>query len=808
MEYIDHKLTLDVHETVAPVSLSLKRRETGHRLLVRLADKGYPYHISDDCYAVFTAKKADGEVIFNNCTIEDCVIAYEMTDQTVAATGLLCCEIQLYGADSKLLVSPSFYIVVVDTLYDEQATLQSTTEYLALTDLISGAATVIKTGNEAIDQWHHVIGEAQEATQDAVAATDAANQAAENANSCIEELNTAIEDAVNVTQTAATAVQNAETATQQANDSAAAANAAYEQAKEALAATNSIVQKSEQAVKNAEQAVKDVESSIESATIAKEEAMEAAERANASSVLAEQANEKVDKLREVVSKFHSNIVENASGETIILDDASDMELAGLNLYGRTEQVTTTGKNLLPNNAITQTINGVTFAVNADSSVTVNGTNNTGSTITCTLVNYSKIPDHLVGKSMIVSGGVDANVFVEVGFARSDGSSYYARSTTIENQFAVDANVTHWYVVIRVETGTTVANKTVYPMLRLASVTNATYEPYTGGIPSPSPAYPQALNSMGDDGSVDVYVGYEPTVTSVLTGANVLSDGVVDNSSTATNFDLLIYELSDADTVNVKPDAGQYVIGFFANIPTVGSVTVDGSRVVTTPKESKTVSVPQGAEYVCVRTASGLRTTPISVNKTLTISTPTGLPGIPVTSGGNYTDSNGQQWICDEVDFEKGVYVQSVMCERMTRNSGQWSQSASLNTRFILTKNQKTGIAPICTHFMGLKSTPYESGYVGNNVGVQLCFVAQFTTLEDWLVWLDANEVYVAYALAEPIETALSAEQLSAFSALHTNYPNTTITTDEGAGLAVKYVADTKLYIDKKFAELSSALINN
>ena len=44
---------------------------------------------------------------------------------------------------------------------------------------------------------------------------------------------------------------------------------------------------------------------------------------------------------------------------------------------------------------------------------------------------------------------------------------------------------------------------------------------------------------------------------------------------------------------------------------------------------------------------------------LTLPTPTGLPGIPVTSGGNYTDPHGQQWVCDEVDLERGVKVQRV-----------------------------------------------------------------------------------------------------------------------------------------------------
>ena len=41
----------------------------------------------------------------------------------------------------------------------------------------------------------------------------------------------------------------------------------------------------------------------------------------------------------------------------------------------------------------------------------------------------------------------------------------------------------------------------------------------------------------------------------------------------------------------------------------------------------------------------------------TFKTPNGLPGIPVTSGGNYTDSTGQQWVCDEIDLERGVKVQ-------------------------------------------------------------------------------------------------------------------------------------------------------
>ena len=47
----------------------------------------------------------------------------------------------------------------------------------------------------------------------------------------------------------------------------------------------------------------------------------------------------------------------------------------------------------------------------------------------------------------------------------------------------------------------------------------------------------------------------------------------------------------------------------------------------------------------------------SGSQTLTLETPNGLPGIPVTKDGNYTDADGQQWVCDEIDLERGKYVQ-------------------------------------------------------------------------------------------------------------------------------------------------------
>lgn len=56
-------------------------------------------------------------------------------------------------------------------------------------------------------------------------------------------------------------------------------------------------------------------------------------------------------------------------------------------------------------------------------------------------------------------------------------------------------------------------------------------------------------------------------------------------------------------------------------------------------------------------------------QTLTLPTPNGLPGIPVTSGGNYIDQSGQQWVCDEVDLERGVKVQRIGKERVNTSDG-------------------------------------------------------------------------------------------------------------------------------------------
>ena len=65
---------------------------------------------------------------------------------------------------------------------------------------------------------------------------------------------------------------------------------------------------------------------------------------------------------------------------------------------------------------------------------------------------------------------------------------------------------------------------------------------------------------------------------------------------------------------------------------------------------------------------------------------------------------------------------------------------------------------------------------------------------------------IQYKIKEPIVTNLSAKEVQKILALHTNKPNTTIWNDHNADMQITYIADTKSYIDKKFKELSDAIV--
>lgn len=139
-------------------------------------------------------------------------------------------------------------------------------------------------------------------------------------------------------------------------------------------------------------------------------------------------------------------------------------------------------------------------------------------------------------------------------------------------------------------------------------------------------------------------------------------------------------------------------------------------------------------------------------QTLTLPTPTGLPGIPVTSGGNYTDPQGQQWVCDEIDLKKGVEVQKIGKGRVNTNAGEVNEQYRLALD-IPGNEGRDGSFPCI-----ISVTPYTSWtscVAGSKLYLKNITKSEgdFYTAEELKAL--AIDVDFVYQLATPIETPLT-----------------------------------------------------
>ena len=134
----------------------------------------------------------------------------------------------------------------------------------------------------------------------------------------------------------------------------------------------------------------------------------------------------------------------------------------------------TGKNLLKNTATSQTINGVTFTVNADGSVTANGTA-TADAIFVVNDNFVIPTDNYILSTHEISDGNNIHYSV----VKMPGNTVLKEvKGTDEQPFTVNySDYSYLKFTIWVRSGTTVSNKTAYPMIRRADITDPTYEPY-------------------------------------------------------------------------------------------------------------------------------------------------------------------------------------------------------------------------------------------------------------------------------------------------------------------------------------------
>ena len=226
---------------------------------------------------------------------------------------------------------------------------------------------------------------------------------------------------------------------------------------------------------------------------------------------------------------------------------------------------------------------------------------------------------------------------------------------------------------------------------------------------------------------------------------------------------------------------------FVGLRVCGKSTQDGTPLPTAPVPI--VSAGDGGTVV-VTVSDGA-----NKSQKLTLQTPNALPGIPVTSGGNYTDENGQQWVCDEVDLARGVRVQRITKIKVT-SSLNWQTSGQKVDRYFAWFAGTSATNVLCTHFSTTVGSEAVGGAIANqNNLIGFAYAQKGTsTLDEFKAFLDAKDVYVWTSLATPVETALSAAEIAAYKALTTYAPTTSISVTDGAGAEMKYQRDVNIVI--------------
>ena len=278
--------------------------------------------------------------------------------------------------------------------------------------------------------------------------------------------------------------------------------------------------------------------------------------------------------------------------------------------------------------------------------------------------------------------------------------------------------------------------------------------------TPRPENPVPIVSAGMGGNIVLGVSTNLIDTTRLASGYILENGTITNNANwnYTNYNIPVF----SNKVIVQQNSNNYfqvVVAIYTSdgfLKTLSQGSSTNHFVFDLPPESayfkifwSVVVTEKPADRSGLRAFFGQRNIPyvdFSNHQSLTISTPNGLPGIPVDSGGDYTDAEGQQWVCDVKDYGTGKYTQMV------------GHIESYNSENI--------------------TTPYMST------------TGQLST---------GAEVY--YVLDEPVVTDISADELTAYRALHT-YDGFTIvsTAKDVAGIEVRYLADGEKYIDRKISE--------
>ncbi len=546
-----------------------------------------------------------------------------------------------------------------------------------------------------------------------------------------------------------------------------------------------------------------------------------------------------------------------TGNPAVLDNATGKPFRDLHIYGRSEQVTTTGAQLFDAASIKK--NDKIQVEISDNSYTIQMT---------TTINESGSPSNRVyiainhvikgdfsGKTVTLSyDGVNSDVpneryVIGLMYNTDDGRTHYLslqKDMPKSISVTLPENTTNLTLRLFITefTSPTVPAGTYTVTIQGAMLTEGSekkdWEPYTGGKPSPSPDYTQEIkNAKGEvvvKGKNLIPVGYNESeirydkkteqwkFDAMPTKANVR---IVDPEKITWILPMGSYTVTMRDEENVK----MIGVSDATEKEWVTLASAEYSKKQSTFSINKE-NVKLGMFLIPIDTAKPGRVRlqlenssestdyePYRTPQTLTLSTPNGLPGIPVTSGGNYTDENGQQWICDEVDFGREMYVQRIASFMINDKNANDIRVTNSYTNVTVAVNarintpEKTIASSITarrTRSLFCEALPWmedEWARTVNSAGFVENDYIDFTIENSYLGLSEASTnderkaalvkyftdkpCQIVYRIATPIETPLTASEISAYKSLRTYKGTTIVEAEDKAGISVTYRRSAK-----------------
>ena len=489
--------------------------------------------------------------------------------------------------------------------------------------------------------------------------------------------------------------------------------------------------------------------------------------------------EDIGSLKEDLSNKITKFYASNQGETHITD-SDNGKIQDMIIYGRSSQFTTTGKNLA---------HGKNEKYYINTSVNLCGFNNNDigmaidvSNLTNVTISTRSIQDrYRIG--CVDTVPTDAKTVTCYNGRNKDGT---------KDSYTIDTKDYNYLIV----------NATKLEDIQVEKGSEATsYEPYTGGIPSPSPDYPQEIKRV-----VNPVVKvcrknlWNPIAGGFISNLDGSITAVVKSHVATTDFiktngkDIAV--IARNFSLEIK-DAFAYRIGFYDAekkwikniIPSDGNkYSINTFNI--TDAEYIRVSAPSGV-YDTIQIEIGSEATSYEPYTEQSVQLPYTLNAIPVASGGNVT-IDGQQYIADRVVEKDGVFgiernIREIHTNTKTMNNSEeypgWNNVEGVSDVAYYNVNPvgDSGKLTFISNFT-------QTSFLQNNKGTNniLCYIKHIIGYSQSELIAKAIDIDMYIRLQDAIFEPLPGDIQAKLRTLVTNYPvtNISVTSDQLDGYTV------------------------